>query len=58
MKISWKIKCGYFGEGSWELAEEKFGQVHINNSTEKLFRQKSLEYWNTSLIKFHKRLFK
>lgn len=56
MKISWKLKVGYFGEGTWELSEKMFTQVHINNTTEEYYRGN--EYFHDPLKKFHKRLFK
>lgn len=58
MKISWKLKVGYFGPDTWELAEAKFVQVHINNTTEKLYKRQDISYGCDELIKFHKRLFK
>jgi len=57
MKISWKLKVGYFGEGTWELSEKMFNQVHINDTTEKYYKTNGICYWHQPLKKFHKRLF-
>jgi hypothetical protein len=58
MKIKWKLKFGYFGGKTWEIHEKTFEQVHLNNMTEKYYRLNQIHYWQDSLKKFHKRLFK
>jgi hypothetical protein len=58
MNISWKLKVGFYGAGSFEFCEKRFEQVHINNTTEKYYRGNNINYWQPSLKKFHKRLFK